>query len=76
MSNFQLHKYDFYNKCIYCKKSYDPQDTTYCKGYEEPVVSWGAKCDCGAEKTYGPGLLPHQHSSVMPCSLYRKEEKK
>lgn len=28
------------------------------------------KCECGADKTYGPGNL--MHSATMPCPLYKK----
>ncbi len=29
-----------------------------------------SNCDCGADKTYGPGNT--MHSATMPCSAYKK----
>lgn len=29
-----------------------------------------SKCECGADKTYGPGNS--LHSATMPCPLYKK----
>lgn len=30
----------------------------------------GKKCECGADKVYGPGS--GMHSATMPCPLYQK----
>ena len=39
-------------------------------GHYVPKSSSTKKCECGADKTYGPGN--GMHSATMPCPLYVK----
>jgi hypothetical protein len=57
--------------CGSITKEYDGQlDFSHVlKDFDEPY-NRGPKCECGADKVYGPnsGL----HSATMPCPLYKK----
>lgn len=39
-------------------------------GYHPVATKVEPKCQCGADKTYGPGN--QFHSAIMPCPLYKK----
>jgi len=39
-------------------------------GYVPYKIVEPPKCECGSDKTYGPGN--NFHSATMPCPLYKK----
>ena len=54
-------------------------DAVWCPGKKQEAkplpnstreLSKTPRCECGADKVYGPGNV--HHSGTMPCPLYRK----
>lgn len=59
-------------KCVDCGA---PTSTDPSYAGDKTVPPWRSpkdhpKCECGADKVYGPGNS--MHSATMPCPLYRK----